>query len=65
MGGMGDQTRSREPAHGLLAGDEANAKELRDRLAHVGIDNVVGYSVSLEGFENVPVPSIAPAKLED
>ena len=49
----------------LLAKDEANAEKLRDRLAYVGIDNVVGYSVSLEGIENVPVPSITPAELEN
>jgi hydroxyacylglutathione hydrolase len=49
----------------VLAGDEADANELRDKLARVGIDNVVGYATSLEGFEKQPVPTIASEKLED
>jgi hydroxyacylglutathione hydrolase len=49
----------------VLARDEAEAGELRDRLARVGIDNVEGYVTSLEGIEKEPVPTIAPEKLDE
>jgi hydroxyacylglutathione hydrolase len=49
----------------MLAGNEAEAGELRDKLARVGIDDVVGYATSLEGVEKEPVQTIAPEMLRD
>jgi hydroxyacylglutathione hydrolase len=49
----------------VLARDGADAYELRDKLARVGIDNVAGYVTSLEGVEKEPVPTVTPDKLED
>jgi hydroxyacylglutathione hydrolase len=42
----------------LLARDAAQAEALRDKLAYVGIDNVVGYISSLEGLKLQPSPVI-------
>ena len=41
----------------VLARDEADAYELRDKLARVGIDGVAGVT-SLEGVEKEPVPTV-------
>lgn len=49
----------------VLARDEADAGELRDRLARVGIDGVAGCVTSLEGVDKEPVPTITPENLED
>lgn len=52
----------------VLAGSEEDANHLRDKLSYVGIDNVEGYVVSLEGLEKEPVPTISPndlGKLDD
>jgi hydroxyacylglutathione hydrolase len=49
----------------MLAGNEAEAGELRDKLARVGIDDVAGYVTSLEGVEKEPVQTIAPEMLKD
>jgi len=40
----------------LLAGDETVAREYRDHLVRVGIDNVIGYTTSLAGL-----PLVVPA----
>jgi hydroxyacylglutathione hydrolase len=48
----------------VLAGGEADANELRDRLSYVGIDNVVGYMTSLEGLEKEPIRTVSPDDLE-
>jgi len=47
----------------VLAGSRERAEQLRDRLAYVGIDNVVGYLPSLDGLEIVPTALVAPADL--
>lgn len=49
----------------LLAGDEERANELRDKLARIGIDNVVGYTTSLEGLDTQPVPVVEPEDLDE
>jgi hydroxyacylglutathione hydrolase len=49
----------------VLARDEADASELRDKLARVSIDDVAGYATSLEGIEKEPVQTIAPEMLKD
>ena len=49
----------------LLARGEAEARALRDKLARVGIDNVVGYVTSLRGFQKERVASVSPERLED
>ena len=49
----------------LLAEDETEASDLRDKLARVGIDNTVGYVSSLEGLETECVPIVSPAGLEE
>ena len=41
----------------LLAGDETQARQYRDHLVRVGIDNVIGYTTSLAGFALV-VPAV-------
>lgn len=43
----------------LLAANELQANELRDKLSYVGIDNVEGYITSLERLELEPPPTIA------
>ena len=48
----------------LLAGDEAEASELRDKLSYVGIDNVVGYVTSLRGLQNERVGFVSSEELE-
>lgn len=48
----------------VLARDEPDANELRDKLARVGIDNVVGYVTGLEGLDKEPVQTIPPERLE-
>jgi hydroxyacylglutathione hydrolase len=40
----------------LLARDASQAEALRDKLAYSGIDNVVGYVLSLEGLTKEPSP---------
>jgi hydroxyacylglutathione hydrolase len=47
----------------LLAADEAQAAALRDRLAYVGIDNVVGFVTDLGGLGRTPVETVAPEAL--
>ena len=49
----------------LLARDEAEASDLRDKLSYVGIDNVVGYVTSLRGLEMERVSSVSPERLEE
>jgi hydroxyacylglutathione hydrolase len=49
----------------LLARGEAEARALRDKLARVGIDNVVGYVASLRGFQTERVASVSPERLEE
>lgn len=44
----------------LLAKDEAHAQALRDKLAYVGIDKVVGYITSLDGLPTRPTDMVAP-----
>ena len=48
----------------LLARDEAEASDLRDKLSYVGIDNVVGYATSLRGLRKERVAFVAPEDLE-
>jgi hydroxyacylglutathione hydrolase len=48
----------------LLARDEAEASDLRDKLSYVGIDNVVGYVTSLRGLQNERVAFLSPEDLE-
>ena len=48
----------------VLARDETDAGELRDKLARVGIDDVTGYATSLDGLAKAPVPTMAPEGLE-
>lgn len=47
----------------LLAADEAHAARLRDRLATVGIDDVVGYVDSFDGLDLVPARLVSPEAL--
>jgi hydroxyacylglutathione hydrolase len=47
----------------LLAHDEAEAASLRDRLAYVGIDKVVGFVTDFAGLERTPVRTVAPDAL--
>ncbi len=49
----------------VLADGREAATALRDRLAYVGIDRVVGYLPSLAGLELVPAASVAPDRLDD
>ncbi len=51
----------------LLAADELQANDLRDKLSYVGIDNVVGYVTDLEGlkFEHPPTISLEEFKSID
>ena len=49
----------------LLARGEADARDLRDKLARVGIDNVVGYAASLEGLEMERVSTVSPDELKE
>ncbi len=48
----------------VLANDEGHAAWLRDKLAYVGIDRVVGYATSLEGLSTRPTELMAPADLD-
>ncbi len=47
----------------LLAPDARTAERLCDRLAHVGIDRVVGYVPSLAGLPQGPLPLVSPGEL--
>lgn len=47
----------------LLAASEQHAEGLRSRLSYVGIDNVVGYVTSLEGFDLTPLALVEPKDL--
>ena len=47
----------------LLAEDDADARALRDKLARVGIDHVVGYAISLEGLEMERMSTVSPDEL--
>jgi hydroxyacylglutathione hydrolase len=49
----------------LLTRGEADARALRDKLARVSIDNVVGYANSLEGLEMERVSTVSPDELEE
>jgi hydroxyacylglutathione hydrolase len=49
----------------LLARNEANARALRDKLARVGIDDVVGYITSFEGLDLERVSTVSPDELEE
>jgi hydroxyacylglutathione hydrolase len=56
-----DPARSRPLV--LLADDERQASELRDRLAWVGFDNVAGYITSTAGFAQQATQQVTPAEL--
>lgn len=47
----------------LVAANAEAAAALRDRLAYVGIDNVVGFITSVDGLELAPLPTVAAATL--
>lgn len=47
----------------VLASDEAHAAALRNQLARVGVDNVVGYLTSLEGLKRHAVATVSPGAL--
>ena len=49
----------------LLARSEAEARALRDKLARVGIDNVVGYVTSLRGIQKERVASVSLERFEE
>ena len=49
----------------LLAGNEAEASDLRDKLSRVGVDNVAGYVSSLRGLRKERVAFVAPEDLEE
>jgi hydroxyacylglutathione hydrolase len=48
----------------LLAGDEAEASDLSDKLSYVGVDSVVGYVTSLRGLQKERVAFVSPQDLE-
>ncbi len=48
----------------LLAADEVQANDLRDKLSYVGIDNVVGYVTDLEGLKLEHPPTISLEELK-
>lgn len=48
----------------MLAADEVQAAALRDRLAYVGIDNVVGYLTDFGDLGRTPVKAVAAAALK-
>ncbi len=48
----------------LLARDEAEASDLRDKLSYVGVDNVSGYVSGLRGLRKQRVALVAPEGLE-
>jgi hydroxyacylglutathione hydrolase len=50
-----------EPDYVLLAENHETASDLRDRLARIGVDQIVGFTNTLEG---VPLESKAPITLE-
>ncbi len=47
----------------LLAADEAQALALRDRLSYVGIDNVLGYTTTVEGLKRAAPMTVRPQDL--
>jgi hydroxyacylglutathione hydrolase len=47
----------------LLTSDGAQAEALRGKLIGIGVDRVVGYIASPDGFQRRPVPTIAPERL--
>jgi hydroxyacylglutathione hydrolase len=49
----------------VVAADEQRAEELREKLAFVGIDNVEGFTTSLEGLERQPHTTVAPEDLAE
>ena len=49
----------------LLARDEAEASDLRDKLSYVGVDSVFGYVTSLRGLEMERVRFVSPERLEE
>jgi hydroxyacylglutathione hydrolase len=48
----------------LVARDEAEASDLRDKLSRVGVDDVVGYVSSLRGLRKRRVASVAAEDIE-
>ncbi|MDJ1370528.1 MBL fold metallo-hydrolase [Gulosibacter molinativorax] len=48
----------------LYVKDAEKAQEIRDHLMRVGIDNVIGYTTSIEGLPTMKPKTIAPAELE-
>jgi hydroxyacylglutathione hydrolase len=48
----------------VLARNEAEVSDLRDKLSYVGIDNVAGYVTSLRGLEMERVSTVSPERLE-
>lgn len=49
----------------LVAGSAEVASGLRDRLARIGIDRVLGYLPSVEGFDLAPLPEVEPGELRE
>jgi hydroxyacylglutathione hydrolase len=49
----------------LLAADQGQAEGLRDRLARIGIDRVVGYATDLGALARERVTTVPPAGLDD
>ena len=49
----------------LLARNEAEASELRNKLSYVGLDNVVGYVTSLRALQKERVAFVSPERLEE
>ena len=47
----------------LLARNYEQAEQLRDKLAMIGVDHVIGYVTSLAGLETQTVPTLAPGQL--
>ncbi len=47
----------------VLAANEVHAAQLRDRLSTVGIDDVAGYLMSLDGLDLSPLPLVTPEGL--
>ena len=47
----------------LVAADEEQAEELRDKLTRIGVDDVTGYVTGLEGLKTRPVETVTPEEL--
>lgn len=58
-----DPERTSDPII-LFAPDQDTAQEIRDHLLRVGIDNVIGFTTSLEGLPSTTPKTLAPADLD-